>query len=560
MPPTDRRRFWATLVTIAKPFFVSEARWAAFGMVFVLVSLLALKNGLDVLNNFVNRNFYTAIAERQAARFYQFAGIYVLVFTASTCAAVAARYAEERVDVMWRQWMCARLMHRYLSNHTYYRLRGAPGLDNPDQRMTDDVRTFTAGTMSIALILLNSAIAFVSFAGVLWSITPVLLLTAVLYAILGSVLTIVVGRPLIGLNFAQLRKEADLRYELIRVREHAEPIALARGTGEEGRRLTSRLRAVVDNFKRIILVNMRVGFFTNGYNYLTQIIPALIVAPLYMRGEAEFGVITQAAMAFTAVLNAFSVIVTQFQQLFAYAAVVDRVGAVWEAVHRDPPPAGIRVVIQPDRVAFEHLTLLVPGGDRVLIRDLMLEVSPGKRLLIRGPNGSGRTALLRAAAGLWTAGSGTIVRPPGGKVVALTQTPYLPPGTLRDQVLFPGRKASDAAIREALEAAGFAAVAERVGGLDAEHNWATTLSLGEQQQLAFARLFVAAPPFAVLDEATAALSPAQTRQLYARLAARGIGYLSTGNGPDLLAYHDLVLDLTGTGEWSVRPAGEVPPR
>jgi putative ATP-binding cassette transporter len=553
MPSPDRP--WVRPAAVARAFLRSDARRPTAALAAGLLALIVANNGLNVANNLVNGRFFTALEQRQPDRVAWFAGVYLLVFAAATAGAVAARYLEERLALAWRAWVTARLADQYLAARAYYRLRADPGVDNPDQRMTDDVRSFTAATLSIALILLNSAVAFASFAGVMWAITPALLLAAVGYAALGTVLILLVGRPLVQLNDAQLRKEADLRFELIRVRENAEPIALSAGEGYEGRRLADRLAAAVANFRAVIGVNARVGAVTNGYNYLTQLIPVLIVAPLYMRGEVEFGKITQAALAFAAVLNAFSVIVTQFQQLSAYAAVANRVGAVWAAVHADPPAGGVKVTEEPDRVGAVGLTLATPGG-RVLVKDLSVDLPGCRRLLVRGPNGSGRTALLRAAAGLWPWGSGAVVRPPAGRVVVLPQTPYLSPGSLREQVLYPDRTATDTAVTAALEAAGFGPALARAGGLDAEQDWAATLSLGERQQLGFARLLLAAPPLAVLDEATAALTPDQVRRLYARLAASRTCYMSLGNDPTLVPFHDLVLDLDGAGGWALRPAAE----
>ncbi|HEY1379691.1 MAG TPA: ATP-binding cassette domain-containing protein, partial [Gemmataceae bacterium] len=399
----------------------------------------------------------------------------------------------------------------------------------------------------------------VLFAGVLWAITPVLVLMAVAYAAAGTMMTLFVGRRLMGLNFEQLKREADLRYEMIRVREHAESIALYHGGTKEGGRLHRRLSHVVDNFRRIIRVNRNVGFFTTGYNYLTPVIPVLVVAPLYFDGRVDFGVVTQAVVAFGFVLGAFSVIVAQFAAISTFAAVVARLGAVARAVD-DPPPLLCdkrRVVVEENgpMVLFEKLTLCTPVEGRELLKELNLEVLPGGHLLVTGPNGAGKSALFRAVAGLWDWGEGRIVRPHWSDVVFVPPRPYTVPGTLRDQLTYacPKGGLTDERILAVLDRVKFGPVLERVGGLNAERDWPNTLSVGEQQVLAFARLLLARPKFVILDGATGALDAARERLLYGELARSDITYISIGDSPSLRDHHDIRLELLEDGEWRLRP-------
>jgi putative ATP-binding cassette transporter len=479
------------------------------------------------------------------------------VFALSTVGAVFYRFTEERLGLLWRGWLTRHLIGRYLSGHAYYRLNSRADVDNPDQRIAEDVRNFTTTTLSLVLILLNSGVRLFLFSGVLWSITPQLFLTAVIYAGVGTLLTVLVGHRLVGLNIGQFRKEADFRHELIRVRDQAEPIALLKGEGDEDRRLWHRLQAVLENLKRIIAVNRNLGFFTTGYNYLIQLIPILVVAPLYIRGEIEFGEVTQSAMTFNNVIAAFSLVVVEFARISSFAAVVERVGALGEAVEEKPagPVPAIEVVEDGPRLAYEGLTLLTPKDARPLIKSLSLEIPAGGRLLITGPNGSGRSALQRATAGLWRRGEGRIVRPALERVIFLPQQPYLVPGTLRDQLLYGGREEgiTDEAILAVLRQVRFDPVLERVGGLEAGGNWPEVLSLGEQQLLAFARLLLARPRFAFLDEATSALQPGLGRQLYEVLSRTSVTYVSVGTDPGLLEYHDMLLEISQGGTWRVTP-------
>jgi putative ATP-binding cassette transporter len=356
------RRTWSRFVALGTPFLQSEVRWQALALLGLLMALLLAISGLNILNSYVGRDFMTAVARREASRFSTLALLYAGVFAVTTIVTVFYRFTEERLGLFWRQWLTQYVMTRYLAHHAYYWLTARTDIDHPDQRIAEDIRTFTATTLSFVLILLNAMITLVAFSGVLWSITPWLVVAAVGYALFGSLMTLVLGYQLVGLNFLQLKKEADLRYDLMRVREEAEAIAFRHGEAQEHTRLSGRLTAAVENLKRIMAINRNLGFFTTGYNYMTQIIPVLIVAPLYMRGASEFGVVTQAAMAFAFVLGAFSLIVTEFQRISSFAAVITRLGALGEAITETRVLAepGIEVVDGDDCVPYDHASK-VPG-------------------------------------------------------------------------------------------------------------------------------------------------------------------------------------------------------
>ena len=439
-------------VRVVKSFLSSEVRWRALGLFAVLIGLLFAISGLNVVNSYVGRDFMTAISNRDRAGFVRQAILYLGVFAASTVVAVFQRFAEERLGLLWRAWLTGRLITFYLAGRTYYWLKETGAVENPDQRIAEDVKAFTATTLSFTLIFLNGTFTVVAFAGVLWTISRLLFGVAVGYAALGSLLTILLGRPLVGLNYRQLDREANFRSALNHVHEHAESVALLRWEGQATARLHRLLDDLVDNFRRITSVNRNLGFFTTGYNYLIQIIPALIVAPLYIRGEVEFGVVTQSAMAFAQLLGAFSLIINQFQSISSFAAVIARVDALGEAVeHTTAPDApAIETVEDRDRLAYERLTLRAPDGARTLVKDLSVSIPPGARLLVTGPNEAARVALFRATAGIWHEGEGKITRPPLDEVLFLPQRPDLPPVTLRELLLVPGRAAPDDQILAAL--------------------------------------------------------------------------------------------------------------
>lgn len=553
------RKAWSRFVHITKPFFHSEMRWKAIGLFALLIGLLLSVSGLNVLNSFVGRDFMTSLEKQQAGRFYVLALKYAAVFGCLTLVAVCARFCEERLGLMWRAWLTKNFLSRYLASRTYYHLSSRGDVDNPDQRIAEDIKTFTTTALSFVLILINSTIALTAFSGILWSITPWLVVGAVGYAVFGSLFAVLLGRRLVGLDIDQLKKEADFRYDLIRVREHAERVALLGGEGKECSRLQCRLGKLVDNFKRIVSVNRNLGFFTTGYNYMIQVIPILIVAPLYINSRIEFGTVTQAAMAFGHVLGAFSLIVVEFQRITSFAAVVARLGSFEEVIEATQVPAqgGIETVADDTRVAFEELTLRTPREGRLLLDGLSLEVPEGSSLLITGPRGVGCSSLLRAAAGLWKHGSGRVCRPAQG-MLFLPQQSYLVAGSLRDQLLYAAEtEVADEQLMEVLQEVGLEPVWKRVGGLDAECTWDNVLSRGEQQMLTFARLLLARPRFAFLDDATSALDPAWGQHLYELLARQPITYISVGSDPGLRDYHDRILELRGNGAWVLVPRAQV---
>ena len=336
-------------VRAVRNFASSEVGWKAKLMFAGLIALLFGINGMNVVNSYVGREFMTAIANRDKAEFIRQALFYIGVFAASTLVAVIARFTEERLGLLWREFLTRRAISCIspMAPTTVWMQSGE--LANPDQRIAEDVRAFTVTTLSFVLMLLNSSFTMVAFSGVLWSISPLLFIVAVLYAACGSSLTIALGRPLVKLNYDQLDKEANFRSGLIHVRENAEAIMLARREGRLTVRLLHRLEELVANFRQITAINRNVGFFTTGYNWLIQIIPALIVAPAFMDGKIEFGVITQSAMAFSLLVAAFSLIVTQFQSISNFAAVVARLSSLMEAIEQSQTTTGSAIEIDRGR-------------------------------------------------------------------------------------------------------------------------------------------------------------------------------------------------------------------
>ena len=527
-----------------------------------LLALLCGANGLTVANSYVGRNFMTAIAERHSAEFVRQAMFYVGVFAASTVVAVIARFLEERLGLLWRDNLTRRIVKLYLADGAYYRMASSGELANPDQRIADDARAFTASALSFFLMAFNSSLTIVAFSGVLVLISPLLSAVAVLYAAIGSYVTLLLGRRLVKLNYDRLDKEAGFRAALIHVRENAESILLARREDVQSARLLRRLDRVITNFRAITTVNRNVGFFTTGYNWAIQIIPALIIAPAYIAGKVEFGVITQSAMAFSTAVAAFSLFVTQFQSLSAFAAVVARLNSMVDALDPvQPPTSAIQIVEQDGPLAYEGLTLSSRTNESRLVENLSITIPFGARVLVNGTNPDAGIALFKATAGIWTTGEGRIVRPRARDILFLGQKPYLPPGSIWQMLAPPEREGevSRDRILDLLRELSLEQVLSRAGGLDAHQNWETLTSLREQQLLAFLQIFLATPKLVLMDRIHVTLTSNEVRQILGMLSKASIGYICNGEDDSCGELFNAVLDCEEGGGWTWK-MGEAAPR
>ena len=346
------------------------------------------------------------------------------------------------------------------------------------------------------------------------------------------------------------------------LRDNVESIAFYRGEDREKNQVKQRLREVVGNLRMLIGWERNLEFFTRGYEYFILVLPVVVMAPLYFSDQIKFGVVTQAEGAFVQVLGALSIIVSQFEQLSNFVAGITRLETFATALDKSAAKATVTSPViesrEDSRLALEHVTLHTPNYQQTLLMDATAEVPPGKGLLIAGASGAGKSSVLRAIAGLWNAGEGNIARPPLKEMLFLPQRPYMVLGSLREQLLYPRleQEAADDELRAVLKMVNLADLPERVGGFEAEMDWGHLLSLGEQQRLAFARLLLTQPHYAVLDEATSALDVTNETQLYGQLQKSGTTYISVGHRPSLIAYHDKVLELRGGGEWRLVPAAE----
>ena len=548
---TTWKRFYATIRMLVKSKQGPQATMFAGTLVLLMVAI----NGLNVLNSYVGRDFMSAIENKNLSAFERQALYYVAVFHASTVVVVFYRFTEERLGILWRVQLTRHLTDAYMNDRTYYRLDSASGVANPDQRIADDVRAFTTTTLSFLLLIINGSLTAVSFSAVLWRISPFLFGIAVIYAVCGSVLTIFLGKPLIRLNYHQLDMEANFRADLIHVRENSESIALAHREGRFKARLNQRLDALASNFRSLIRINRNLGFFTNGYNYFIQIIPALIIAPMFIMGDKEFGVITQSTMAFATLLGAFSLIITQFQSISAFTAVTARLHTLSDAIDQAQriTPCTIQIEQSPDRVAYEKVTLHSADRSRVLLADLNLEISRGSRWLVIAKEDAPKVAFFRATAGVWDCGGGRIIRPGLDDIFFLPERPYLPPGTLREVLLRTGAESimPDAVIHGVLLKLGLEEILTRAHGLDTDQDWDDLLSIGEQHLLSISRIFLAKPAFVFLDRPGSALPSNQISSIIDLLTEQGIGVVILAKNGESRLRFDSILEIKADGAWEV---------
>ena len=546
------RRTWAMIT----PYWRSEEKGRAWLLLAAVIGLSLFSVAISVWINHWYKDFYNALEKKDTAAFWQLIGYFGGIAAVAILGAVYRLYLTQMLTIRWRAWLTEKHFTRWLAHKNYYQLEQGGYTDNPDQRISEDLNNFTSGTLSLGLGLLRNVVSLVSFSIILWGVSGsievfgitipgYMFWCALLYATVGSWLTHLIGRRLIGLSNQQQRFEADLRFSMVRVRENAESIALYNGEPNERQRLSTRFGKVWHNFWDIMKVSKRLTFFTAGYSQIAIIFPFIVAAPRYFTGKIELGELMQINSAFGNVQENFSWFINAYSELATWRATSDRLLSFQQAMS-DNEQRAPAIDVRPDgeRLVITDLGMDLADG-RHLLTDADMTVEPGQRVMLSGRSGSGKSTLLRAMGHLWPAGHGSI-RLPATRYLFLPQKPYLPIGTLKAVLSYPQDDSVYPAERYA-QVLQTCRLPHLLNRLDEANHWQRMLSPGEQQRLAFARALLFAPQWLYMDEATSAMDEEDEATLYQALIDQlpGLSIVSVGHRSSLKRFHGRHVHIEG---------------
>ena len=560
----------ATVWRIAGPYFRSEDKWAGRGLLAAVIAIELALVGNDVLLNQWRNRFYNALQEKDWDGFVREIIVFSVLATVLVVLSIYQLYLNQWLQIRWRRWMTTKYLGEWLHDANHYRMQlQDDAVDNPDQRMSDDVKMFVEQTLGIGIGLLSSVVTLFSFVIILWGLSAAaplhvfgsefaipgyLVWGALIYAIFGTALTHWIGSPLVNLDFQQQRLEADFRFNLVRVRENSEQIALLQGERAERQGLSGRFNSIVGNWYGIMSRTKRLTAFTQSYSQAAVIFPIILTAPAFFAGKIQLGGMLQTAEAFGSVQKALSFFVTIYRSLAEWRAVVARLDGFERAIDSAATMAGnagsIDVVSSSggDKIDLEQLLVRLPNGTPLVSAD-NFSIRSKEHTLVTGPSGAGKSTLFRAIAGIWPFGSGSIAIPAKATLMMLPQRPYFPVGTLQAAIVYPAEASAFGSdrVRDALIAVGLPQLASR---LDDEAHWNRMLSLGEQQRLGLARALLHAPQYLFLDEATASLDEPSEAALYHLLEEKlpATTIVSIGHRSTLEAFHQRNVVLARDGD------------
>jgi putative ATP-binding cassette transporter len=565
----------AIIWRIANPYFRSEDRWPARLLLAGLVAIELSVVGINVLLNAWNNDFYNALQDKNWDAFVYQLGYFCVLAGLFIILQVYQLYLNQWLQIRWRRWLTQHYLDKWLGGANHYRMQLlGDAADNPDQRIAEDIKQFIdggpsqLGILTIGLGLLNSIVTLASFVAILWTLSATaplhmfgsvwaipgyLVWAALIYAVLGTVLTHFVGWPLVSLNFQQQHFEADFRFNLVRVRENSEQIALLEGEPAEEARILGSFTRIVANWHLIMTRTKRLTFLTQSYGQVSIVFPYIVGSPAYFAGAVQLGGLMQTASAFGSVQNALSFFINVYRGMAEWRAVIDRLDGFDQSVAAAralavTPPVIAVTPADGASVTFKDLAVRLPNGVP-LVNASDISIGVGERVLVSGPSGSGKSTLFRATGGIWPFGSGTILVPKNAKVMMLPQRPYFPIAPLAAAIAYPAEPGTfdNAKVAELISAVGLPVLAERV---EEEAHWNRMLSLGEQQRLGLARAILHAPDYLFLDEATASLDEAAEAALYKLLEQRlgAATIVSIGHRSTLAAFHRRRLAFNREGD------------
>ena len=560
------RGFW----NLFHGYWHSEEKWKACGLLGVVISLNFAMVYLVVLINEWYKDFYDALQAYNYELFWPLLGQFTALALLHIVIAVYAIYLQQLLQIRWRTWMTKRYVSAWLNRQSYYRLQVVGSdMDNPDQRIQDDINQFVSLTLGLLVNILKQLTTLAAFAVVLWNLSGVIevpvgswnfqiygymLWFSLLYSGLGTWFAHLVGRKLIRLNYDQQRYEADFRFNMMRVRENSESVAFYRGESSEGIGFKERFAHVIKNYWQLMRQTKILNFYVNGYAQLAIIVPLVLAAPQYFAGGMALGGLMQTVSAFGRVQDALSFFVTSYDTIAQLLAVIRRLLGFTEHIEE---VSAIKNGVQRGEQAGQELSLTALHvqlpDERVLLQDCTLALPSGSRVLVTGASGCGKSTLLRTLAGIWPYGKGGITFPAGSRILFLPQRPYLPLGSLRRALYYPlTAEGNPERLQEVLALVGLAKFASRLDDVD---DWSRILSLGEQQRLAFARVLLVKPDWIFLDEASSALDEPREQEMYALIKRElpQVSIVSVGHRSTLFAQHDTELHLAGDGSWQLRP-------